>query len=144
MKLWKKILIALLALAVVGIGLVFYEIYVPTKKMESEMKTYVQLTKEEQDEFVITLMEETIFEFKNPEESQAFQDMMNNDPEVRQAGIDWGRSACARVIVNSEDIFSGLSSEDKAAYYAEEEEYEQRYDRFKALVKQNPSIDFED
>lgn len=143
-KLWKKIFIALLALAVVGIGLFFYERHVLTEKMESEMKTYVQLTKEEQDEFVVTLMEETIFEFKDLEELQTFQDIMNNDPEVRQAGIDWGRSACARFIVHSKNIFSGLSLEDKTAYYAEEEEYQQRYDRFKALINQNPGIYLED
>ena len=144
LKLWKKILIALLALAVVGIGLVFYEGYVFTKKMEPKIKTYVLLTKEEQDEYVITHMEKLFGNFLESEELQSYQDIMNNDPKVRQAGIDWGRSACATFIVDSEEIFSGLSSEDKAAYYTEKEEYQQRFYRFRTLLKQNQNIDSED
>ena len=147
MKLWKKILIALLVLAVVGIGLLFYGVSkmgdVFTEKIEPEMKIYVQLTKEEQDEYVITHMEELFGNFLDPEELQSFQDDMNNDPEYRQACIDYGRSICATFIVDSKDIFSGLSPEDKAAYYSEKEEYRQRYERFKTLENQNQGIDSE-
>ena len=148
MKLWKKILIALLALAVVGIGLVFYGLSkmgdVFTEKIEPEMKTYVLLTKEEQDEYVITHMEELFGNFLEPEELQSFQDDMNNDPEFCQAFIDYGRSICATFIVDSKEIFSGLSAEDKAAYFSEKEEYQQRLDRFRALVNQKQGIDSED
>ncbi len=145
MKLWKKILIALLALAVVGIGLIFYGASKMEfkEKIEPEMKTYVLLTKEDQDEYVLTHMDELFGNFLEPEDMQSFRDDMNNDPEFRQASIDYGRSICATFIVDSEDIFSGLSPEDKAAYHSEKEEYRQRFERFKALVNQNQGIDSE-
>ncbi len=148
MKLREKILIALLALvtlALVGTGLVFYGVDVLTEKIESEMKIYVQMTKEEQDKYVITQMEEIIMimNFKDPEDLQSFRDTMNNDPEFRQVCIDWGRSACAKFIVDSEDIFPGLSSEDKLAYFSEKEEYWQRSDRLKNF-SQKRAVDSDD
>ena len=145
MKLWKKILIGIFVLIVVVIGVAAYGIYkigdTYTEKIEPEMKRYVQMTEEQQDEYVIIHMEEFMGNFLEPEELQPFQEIMKNNSEVRQAGIDWGRSACAILISDSKDISAGLSPENKVKYETEKEEYQQRYDKFRKLLKQNQIID---
>ena len=141
MKLWKKILIAFSILAVIGVGLVAYGIYkiegTYTEKIVPDMKRYVQMTKEQQDEYVITHMEELLTTTSQPEELKYFQEAMKNDPEFRQAGVDWGRSICAVFIDMSEEISAGLSAEDKARYKAEAEENDTRGDKFTKLLEQN-------
>ena len=71
------------------------------------------------------------------EEFKSFQKAMKDNPELRQAGIDWGRSICAVFISMSEEIFAGLSEEDKAKYKAEAEENDTRGDKFTKLLEQN-------
>ena len=141
MKLWKKILIAFSILAVIGIGIFAYGIYkiegTYTEKIVPDMKRYVQMTKEQQDEYVITHMEELLTTTSQPEELKYFQEAMKNDPEFRQAGVDWGRSICAVFIDMSEEISAGLSAEDKARYKAEAEENDTRGDKFTKLLEQN-------
>ena len=141
MKLWKKILIAFSILAVIGVGLVAYGIYkiegTYTEKIVPDMKRYVQMTKEQQDEYVVTHMEDLMMTTLQSEEFKSFQKAMKDNPELRQAGIDWGRSICAVFISMSEDIFAGLSEEDKAKYKAEAEENDTRGDKFTKLLEQN-------
>ena len=148
MKLWKKILIGFFILAIIGIGLAAYGVSkisdTYTEKIEPEMKRYVQMTKEEQDKYLITQMEEIIVNVGDPEDLQSFRDDMNNDPEFRQVFIDFERSFCANFIVRSKDIFSGLSPEDKVAYFSEKEEYWQRSDRLKELQKQKRAVESDD
>ena len=145
MKLWKKILIGIFVLVAIVIGVAAYGLYkigdTYTEKIEPEMKRYVQMTKEQQDEYVIIHMEEFMGNFLEPEELQPFQEILKNNPEVRQAAIDWGRSACAILIIDSKDISAGLSPEDNVKYEAEREEYQQRYDKFRKLLKENQVID---
>ena len=141
MKLWKKILIAFSILAVIGVGLVAYGIYkiegTYTEKIVPDMKRYVQMTKEQQDEYVVTHMEDLMMTTLQSEEFKSFQKAMKDNPELRQAGIDWGRSICAVFISMSEEIFAGLSEEDKAKYKAEAEENDTRGDKFTKLLEQN-------
>ena len=140
MKLWKKILIAFSILAVIGVGLVAYGIYkiegTYTEKIVPDMKRYVQMTKEQQDEYIVTHMEKLMMTL-NSEDFQHLQKAMNNDPELRQAGIDWGRSICAVFISMSEDIFAELSAEEKVKYKIEAEENNTRGDKFTKLLEQN-------
>ena len=141
MKLWKKILIAFSILAVIGIGIFAYGIYkiegTYTEKIVPEMKRYVQMTKEQQDEYVITHMEELLTTTSQPEDLKYFQEAMKNDPEFRQAGVDWGRSICAVLIDMSEEISEGLSAEDKAKYKAEADARDERNDRFTKMLEQS-------
>ncbi|MBR2179067.1 MAG: hypothetical protein IJ862_01555 [Selenomonadaceae bacterium] len=140
MKLWKKILIGIFVLMMIGLGIVVYglskvsDMY--TEKIEPEMQRYVQMTTEEQDEFVIVHIGDLMGNFLKPDELQSFQELMTDDPEIRQAGIDWGRSACAVFIRDSENISAELSPEDKAKYIDEAEEYQQRFDRFHELLQE--------
>ncbi|MBR4695302.1 MAG: hypothetical protein IKR65_01790 [Selenomonadaceae bacterium] len=143
MKLWKKILIAVVILGVIGIGFAGYGLYkmgtAYKEKIEPDMKQYVQMTKEEQDKYVITHMEDLLVAIQsgNDKDLQSDLDAVRNNPEVRQAGIDWGRSICASLIDMSDDISEGLSEEAKALYKAEAEAGEKRSDKFTKLLKEH-------
>lgn len=141
MKLWKKILIGFFILAVIGIGLAAYGVSkisdTYTEKIEPDMKRYVQMTKEEQNEYVLVHMEELLATASQPEELKYFQEAIKNNPEFRQAGIDWGRSICAIFIVMSEEISGGLSEEEKAMYKAEADARNERDEKFTKMLEQN-------
>ena len=58
MKLWKKILIAIIVLSAIGIGLIGFGIFEAHEayknKIEPDMKRYVTMTQQEQDEYVLS------------------------------------------------------------------------------------------
>ncbi len=143
MKLWKKILIGVVILGVIGLGFAGYGIYkmgtAYKEKIEPDMKQYVQMTKEEQDKYVITHMEDFLMAIQSGDDKdlQSDLDAVRNNPEIRQAGIDWGRSICASLIDMSDDISGELSEDAKALYKAEADAGEKRSDKFTKLLKEN-------
>ncbi len=136
MKTWKKVLIGLVILGVVGLGLFTYGIVKLStnimEKMEPDMKQYVVMTTEQQDKYVYEHMEEWVVTLKkfDGESDGSELDLIKTDPAVRQAGIDFGRSICATVIVDTDSIASVLTPEEKARYQKEADESDARGDKF--------------
>ena len=62
MKLWKKILIGVLVLAAIGVGIAGYGIFkgykLYTEKIAPDMIRYTQMTQAEQDQYIISRMED--------------------------------------------------------------------------------------
>ncbi len=147
MKLWKKLLIGAAVLAVIVVGLVGYGVFkagqVYTEKIEPDMKRYVLMKPQEQDEYVLSRLVE-LYDMvyqkgtKN-EQNKAAAEAMKNNPAVRQAGLVWGRALCASFVKNSEEIFKTLSAEDKAKYSREAKDLDDKGEHFaKELEKVLP------
>ncbi len=141
MKLWKKVLIGVVILALIGIGIVGYGFFKAgqayTEKLVPDMIRYTQMTTQEQDQYVITHMEDLVIALssdKTNEKNQATLDAMKNDPAVRQAGIAWGRSVCASIISNDKDISAKLTPEQREQYKKESADGEEKSKRFQELL----------
>ena len=137
MKLLKKILIGIVVLIMIGVGLIGFGVFEAkkayTEKIEPDMKHYVTLTQQEQDEYVLSKLGELYsLSYKRditPEQKAALN-ALQNDPAIRQTGLVWGRSLCAIIITESKDISATLSPEDKAKYKKEAEDFDSKSDRF--------------
>lgn len=137
MKLWKKILIGIVVLTMIGIGLIGFGVFEAkkayTEKIEPDMKRYVTMTRQEQDEYVLSKLGELYtlsYKRDTSPEGQAALNALQNDPAIRQTGLVWGRSLCAFIITQSKDISSTLSPEDKAKYAKEAEDFDSKSERF--------------
>lgn len=145
----KKILMVIGVLAILGvIVLVGGTYYVGNKmmseieKLEPEFRQYVTMTTEEQNAYVSKNIDEisiSMGEFfgisgeVSAEVKEIFNEM-NNDPEILQAKINWGRSAVAMFIVDNPNITKDLSAEDLQKFQTEKDEYEVRHLEYKKLV----------
>ena len=139
MKTWKKVVIGLGVLGVLLIGILGYGIMKVsdsvTQKLEPDMQQYVKMSTEEQNQYVLQHMDQfmaTLRAHDTKNEEAATFDAVHNDPAVRQAGLEWGRSLCAIVVVNSNSISSELDPAEKAKYEKEADEQDQRGDKFTA------------
>ena len=139
MKLWKKVLIGVAILAALGIGLLGYGVWkvsdVYEQKIQPDMQRYVQMTKEEQDKYVIAHMEDLLKSIQSDDTDEKVKleyEAIEKDPASRQAAIEVGRSMCAVLLSASDDITSKLTAADKAKY---EEEGKALEARGKALDK---------
>ncbi len=142
MKLWKKILIGVIVLAVIGMGAIIYGFFkigqTYTEKVAPDMMRYVQMTQTEQDQYVLSKMSdftEKLYGEEKEGKGKAVMEAMNKDPELRQAGLLWGRSLCASIIKEDKDIFNTLSPQNKKKYEEEADDMEERSERFQALMK---------
>ena len=140
MKLWKKILIGVGILVLLGLGVLAYGLMkagdVYTEKIEPDMVKYVQMTKEEQDKYVINHMEDLFKAIQRDDLNTGRElEAMQKDENVRQAGVALGRSFCAGFINMSENITSKLTPEDKAKFKQEEADLEARRKHFDEVVK---------
>ncbi|MBQ9697195.1 MAG: hypothetical protein IJV46_01485 [Acidaminococcaceae bacterium] len=138
MKFWKKLLIGVIILTLIGIcGFVGLGIFgakkVYTEKIEPDMKRYVTMTQQEQDEYVLSKLED-LYGLSNKlddsAEGKAALNALQNDPAVRQAGLVWGRSLCAFIIKESSDISAALSPEEREKYEKEARDFDDKSDRF--------------
>ena len=141
MQWWKKLLIALGILLVLGLGLLGYgamkmsDVY--TETIKPDMEAYVQMTEEEQDKYVLNHMEKLMQAVKaEDKEVQIEVEAMQNDPATREAGIALGRSMCALLLSASDDITSSLSAADKAKYEEEGKAIDARGKQFEKLVEE--------
>lgn len=133
MKTWKKVVIGIVAVGVVGLGVFTYGIVKLSnnvmEKLEPEMKQYVKMSTEEQDKYVIDNMENLLFKLKQFDDEDSIS-LIKTNPAVRQAGIDVGRSLCASVIVDTDSIAAELTPAEKEKYKKEAAEAEARNDKF--------------
>ena len=137
MKLLKKILIGIVVLIMIGVGLIGFGVFEAkktyTEKIEPDMKRYVTMTQQQQDEYVLSKLGDLYTLSHKRDDSpvgKAALDALQNDPAVRQTGLVWGRSLCAFIITQSKDISSTLSPEDKAKYAKEAEDFDSKSERF--------------
>ncbi len=141
MKLWKKILIGVVILAAIGVGIIGYGFFkvgkAYTEKLVPDMIRYTQMTTQEQDQYVISHMEDllvTLSDDNKNEKGKASLEAVRNDPAVRQAGIAWGRSLCASIITNDKDISAKLTPEAKEKYRKEASDSEEKSKHFQELL----------
>ena len=137
MKLWKKILIGLFVLAAIVVGLIGFGMFKAhqayTEKIEPDMKRYVTMTRQEQDQYILTKMGDLygfVDRMEDSAKGKAAYDAIMNDPVARQAGLDWGRALCATIIKDNKDISDTLSAADKVKYLKEAEDFEEKNKRF--------------
>lgn len=142
MKWWKKLLIAVGILAALGLGLIGYGVSkvsdVYEEKIQPDMQRYVQMTKAEQDEYVIAHMEDLMKSIQSDDTDEKVKletEAIEKDPASRQAAVEVGRSMCAVLLSASEDITSKLSAADKAKYEEEGKALEARGKAFDKAVE---------
>ena len=142
MKLWKKILIAIIILSAIGVGLIGFGIFEAHEayknKIEPDMKRYVTMTQQEQDEYVLSKLE-LLYSLSNKKDNsseyQAAINALKTDPAVRKAGLVWGRSLCAVIITNSDDIKATLSPQDKEKYATEALDFDAKSKYFQTEIE---------
>lgn len=144
MKWWQKLLITLGILMALGLGLLVYGAFkvgdIYTEKVEPELKSYVQMDKEQQDKYILSRMEELMKGVKEEDESSKISvkmqlEAMEKDETIRRAGVEMGRSLCAKLIGLTDSVNSTLSPEAKAAYEREADALEARSKVFEDMVE---------
>ena len=142
MKFWKKILIAVVILGVLFVRLLGYGTYKAVNGvvewMEPRIEQYVTLDEEMQNKFVMDNIDELMKKFTldtDSAEDLARWEKMKSDPEFRDAAVQWGRSAFASIIVDSEAFSAKVSPEQLAKYKKEASEREERNARFDRIIK---------
>ena len=138
---WKKLLIVVGILAVLGAGLLGYGVMkvgdLYKEKILPDMQAYVQMTEQEQDDYVLSHMEE-LMKSVDAEDDQVKLELeaMEKYPEARQAGVEVGRSMCAIMLSASDEITDSLSAADKAKYEEEGKAIEARSKHFEKMVEE--------
>ena len=129
-------ILALLVLGALGYGIMkVNDVY--TEKIKPDMIKYVQMTKEDQNKYIINHMEEILKGVQEDDaEVQQQLEALRNDDASRQAGIEFGRSLCASLINVSDDITDTLSPEDKAMYKQEADAVDARSKHFDKVMKE--------
>ncbi|MBQ7516303.1 MAG: hypothetical protein IJS96_08485 [Schwartzia sp.] len=142
MKLWKKLLIAVVVLVLIGVGFVTYGLFqvgkVYTEKIEPDMKRYVQMTPKDQDEYVLSKLADLyglIYAKDQSGQGDAVRKAISSDPAIRLAGIEWGRAVCASIVKDSKDITANLTDAEKANYKREAENLEEKGERFRQALE---------
>ncbi|MBR5913544.1 MAG: hypothetical protein IKZ58_04215 [Selenomonadaceae bacterium] len=114
------------------------------KEKEPELRQYVQMTEDEQNAYVEKNRDELlrrikVYAEKNPENTSPEQKetwkKIVEDPEVKAAGLQLGRSIVALLISSSDNITKDLSAEDKAKYEKEANELQERTDIYTKLLE---------
>ena len=141
MKTWKKVLIGVAIVIVIGaLGYGVMKISdTISEKIEPDMARYITMTETEQNQYVIEHMDEFLVMLINHGENaedKATLEAVKNDPEIRESGIAWGRSLCAVVIINTDSLKGKLNPEQAEKFKKEADEENIRGDKFtKALDK---------
>lgn len=136
----KKLLIAvgvLAILGVVGVILVGNKIDTVIKEKEPEFRQYLTMTPEEQNAYVeknLDIFMQMVMR-NSEEKAKAAYDKIKNDPEVRAAAVDFGRSVVAGFIMASEPIVKDMAEDMKAKIQAEVDAAQSRGDKYKALLE---------
>ena len=142
MKLWKKILIGVLVLAAIGVGIAGYGIFkgykLYTEKIAPDMIRYTQMTQAEQDQYIISRMEDltTMIAGKDGKGKAVLQ-AMETDPELRQAGIVWGRALCASIIKDDRELSARLTPAQRAQYEREADDLDDKGEHFTNVMRRS-------
>ena len=141
MKLWKKILIGVLVIAAIGIGALGYGLFkvqkLYTEKIAPDMIRYTQMAPAEQDKYIISRMEEFTAMIAGEDKDgkgKAVVEAMEKDPELRQAGIVWGRALCATIIKDNADISAKLTPAQRAQYIREADDLDDKSEHFQKMM----------
>ena len=57
------------------------------------------------------------------------------NPELRQAGIVWGRAVCASIIKDNDDLSSRLTPAQTAQYKKEAEDLDDKSEHFQNMMR---------
>ena len=148
----KKILIVVGILAVIGVIFIVGGLYkagnqmtAEFEKREPEFRQYITMTVEEQNTYVSKNINEVYSSILklagvSDEEMAALLNTLeelDKIPEVKQAKINWGRSAVARFILDIENIRKDLSEDVLKQLQAESDEYETRLSEYKKQINLN-------
>ena len=136
----KKLLIGIGILAVICVaGMFFFGNKINTfiTEKEPEFRQYLAMSREEQNAYVEKHMNELMQMVMNYSQDQAkvAYEKIKNDPEVRAAAIEFGRSIVAGFIMASDKIVADLSDELKAQIQSEVNAVQSRGDNYKALLE---------
>ena len=108
------------------------------KEREPQLREYVKMTEEQQNEYVLKNMDdltaaiaaEAKTDSAEDQKARKSLDEIKTLPEYRAAGLKLGRSIVAMFIISSDPIVADLSPEDKAKYQAEYEQLEANLNAF--------------
>ena len=130
----KKILIGvgvLALLVVIGFGFLANKINSKLQEKEPEFRQYVTMSIEEQNAYV----EKNISELAQIIMHDAKSNTLPQNPEVKAAEIQFGRSVVAGLILSSENIVKDLSEDVKAQFKSEADELDARSHKYTELMK---------
>jgi len=142
----KKILLAILAiLAIVG-AVALYSTYkvvdTSIKLKEPQLRQYVQMDEAAQNKYIVDNYVEImdgmdINKDGTPEQKAELElfKQMNNDPNVKQALIEMGRSLMATAVLMSDNVTNELSAEDKTKYERERDQLTTRLENYNKLLE---------
>lgn len=142
----KKILLGVVVLGVVIVAVLGYGTYKVAddfmKEKEPLLRQYVQMDVDAQNKFITDnvsglLAGIDIDKDGKPEDKEQLELMKkaNENPEIKQALADVGRSFLASVIVNYDPIKNTLNAEDQAKYQKESEQFDARLDKYTKLLE---------
>ena len=157
MKTWKKALIGvsiigvlgLIAVIIAGYG-VFNHLDETMKAQEPMLRQYVKLSDAEKNQFVLDHIDNDMYEFVKfidteeqlKKEMAAAREKIMSDPAAKQAALDWGRGYYAYCITVSDSISAELTPEERAKFEAESKDMDNRQERLnKELKRLNINID---
>lgn len=111
------------------------------KEKEPEIRQYVQMNVTEQNTYIEKHMDEIFMSVSKeikPEDKDIDKETLEkkkNDPELREAGIQLGRSLMASFAMGSENISKELSADDKTKYQTEADDLEPRIEAYGNIMK---------
>ena len=135
----KKFLIAVGVLAILGVvGVIFVGNKIDTaiKEKEPEFRQYLAMTPEEQNAYVeknLDIFMQMVMR-NSEEKAKAAYDKIKNDPEVRAAAVEFGRSIVAGFIMASKPIVKDMAEDLKAQIESEVNAVQSRGDNYRALL----------
>lgn len=140
----KKVLIGVGILAVIVVAafvLVFMNassrMEEAFKSKEPEFRQYVTMTVEEQNAYVEKITRDVLNAFGaklNDAEFSEFVSKIENDPEAKAAGIEFGRSIIAEYIMEAESMADVINDGNRAWLKADADALESRSNRYSEII----------
>lgn len=106
-------------------------------ELEPEMKQYVQMTMQEQNEYVEKHLDEILRKidtYTEATEKENWETVMK-DPQVNEVGLRLGRALCATTIVGLDSIRATLTPEQIETYQKEADSLQEVGDEFKNVLE---------
>ena len=143
---WKKVILTIVAVLVVGGALMLYGTYKVVdntlKEKEPQLRQYMQLDEAAQNKYIADNVTELLNGIDldkdgKPEDKEQLELMKkaNANPEIQQALVEVGRSFLASTILFSDSITKDMSADVKAKYEKESNEFETRLDKYTKLLE---------
>lgn len=143
----KKILLGVVVLGVIAFAVLGYGTYKVAdqilKEQEPQLRQYMQLNEEQQNNYIVEHAKELLLKLDlnkdgKPEDKEQIELFIkaNDNPEVKAALTDVGRSLMATAIIASDAIVKDMTPDIKAKYDNESNEFEARFDKYSKLVEE--------